>query len=169
MSAEGSTKSLVIVLAGIIVLSGIVISSLLLCDTSPPAQSVAKPSDEFADAITKVSSSAVELDVRDYATGRNIIISRSHPKFESIIEYLEEFRVTLRQPRTVIRAGQTVEVEILHNIAFVLSFKLNDGSKVRFDYAGTELWFKSEGTIYGASANASLGEVLQQIIGSALQ
>jgi hypothetical protein len=123
------------------------------------------PSNDYAKAVEKVSSSATELNIKDYNSPNQITINKSHPEFEVVIKYLAQSKLTRSQPRFVVQEGKKVEVAIPYAIAFILKFHLSDGSEITFDY-GTKIWFNTKDMIYGASINAALFELLKQMVGN---
>jgi hypothetical protein len=123
------------------------------------------PSNDYAKAVEKVSTSATELNVQSYSTQNSQInIDKSHPEFEVVIKYLEQSKLTRSQPRFVVQQGNKVEVAIPYAIGFILKFHLSDGSEVAFDYGSDEVWFNTEEMIYGASVDSGLYEILQKLL-----
>lgn len=121
-------------------------------------------SNDYVKAVEKVSSSATELNIKNYTSPNQIAIDKSHPEFEVIIKYLAQSKLTRSQPRFVVQEGKKVEVAIPYAIAFILKFSLSDGSKVTFDYGTDQFWFNTEEMIYGASVQSGLYEIFQQLL-----
>lgn len=122
------------------------------------------PDYDFTEAVSKVTSSAEELIIKSYLTNHQFMIDKERPEFNAIIDYISKATVTRSQPRFVENEGKTVEATVLHSIGYVLYFKLSDGSGVLFDFGG-DIWFNAADMIYGASVDAAMFELVQQLAG----
>jgi hypothetical protein len=141
----------------------IVITFILMTSASCSPKKI--PSLDYAGAIKKISTSATQLVVKEYTyPSRQVTLEKSSPEFNAIINYLEQSTLTRTQPRFVVQEGKKLEVAIPYSLNYVLVFTLSDGSEISFDYGG-EVWFNTENMIYGASADAGLFDLLNQIFG----
>lgn len=119
---------------------------------------------DYIRAVQNISSSAIGLTIKAYTSDRQILVNKERPEFGSIIDYVKGSKLTWSQPRFVENDAKKTEVAIPYAIAFVLEFPLSDGSSIVFDYGTDQLWFNTKETIYSASVEPGLYQILDKLV-----
>jgi len=118
----------------------------------------------LAAAVLNVTTMATELTVKSYDNHQKATVEKDNPNFKTVINYLAKYVAERTQPRYQEIGGKQQEVQIPYVINFNLTFKLNKGSALTFDYGYDKIWFTSKDMLYAGTVDTGLNDVLMQIL-----
>ena len=123
---------------------------------------------EFSEAVRKITSDSISLEIESYVSGKKLMIDRNDPEFEEILQFLSDASAVRVVSKTQLVDNQAVEVTIPYPYGIFLTFRSKDEAEVWFNSVSSgELWFESDEAIYNVSVNPSLNDVLNQLLSGA--
>jgi len=153
------TNYIAIVVIVVIATAGVYIA------TQPAAPPASTPTSlTVSEAVGKATSDSVRLEMEELASGKGLVIDRDDPEFGEILHYLNDASTMRVVAKTTVVNNQTVSVTVPYPYGVFLTFKLNDGSEVRFDSTSSELWYESDEAVYEASVDPGLYDMLNQLL-----
>ena len=115
-------------------------------------------------------SSSKRVEIYNCATRSGISFDRNSsmlgPVYEKILGYLKSSTLKKATEKTVVQGTTTVSVTIPYPYGYLLTFELNDGSKLKLDLVTENgvgvIWFESESTIYEVQVSSDLVKLLEK-------
>ncbi len=137
---------------------------LTLALTSAACSKKENPSVDLGTAVSNVVSTATELTIKSYDNNQKATVAKDNTDFDKVINYFAKYVAERTQPRYQEIGGKQEEVQIPYVINFNLSFKLNDGSSLVFDYGYDKIWFTTKDMLYAGTVDLGMNDVLTQIL-----
>ncbi len=127
------------------------------------------PRDEFAESVLKVARDSVRLEIARYASGKTVSLTRDTPEYGPIVTALKSSATQQVTSKTtvVIENGtpKRIDVTIPYARGIILTFKLNDGTELKFNCTSSDVWFETDRATYQASVNPDLMPFLERLLG----
>jgi hypothetical protein len=122
------------------------------------------PDIDLGQAVINASTSATELTVKSYREGGQATVLKGSTEYETVITYMAKYTPDRTQPRYHEIAGKTEEVTIPYTLDYMLTFKMNNGPNLVFDFSYDKIWFTTKDTLYAGLVDINMDSVLQQIV-----
>ena len=122
------------------------------------------PSVDLAAAVLNAVTSATEITVKSYDSNQKATLVKGNENFTAIINYFAKYKAERTQPRYQEIGGKQEEIAIPYVVNFNLSFKLNDGSTLVFDYGYDKIWFTTKDMIYAGTVDLGMNDILLKTI-----
>lgn len=122
------------------------------------------PSIDLSTAVLNASSSATELKIESIREDGEGKLLKDSAGFKSVMDIMAKYTADRTQPRYREVAGKTEEVKIPYVLDYKLTFKMEDGSKLVFDYSYDKIWFTTKDTLYAGLVDTGLMEVLAESV-----
>jgi hypothetical protein len=124
--------------------------------------------DEFAESLAKALRDSNTLDVLRYSTGRTVRLTRDDSRYDTLAGSLRASTTqnVTNKSTVVIENGtpKTIDVTVPYALGIVLTFKLGDGSELKFNCTSRNVWFETDRAIFQASVSADLGPLLDKLL-----
>jgi hypothetical protein len=123
---------------------------------------------EYIQAVHDAHTNADDvMEITDYRTGDKFTLKTDDDRFGEIHTFLLNAivqRVTHKTGTTIVN-GQTstVSITIPYAIGYVIIYKPDKTTEVKFTYSGT-IWYESEENIYEVTCTTKLEDVLDEIM-----
>jgi len=123
---------------------------------------------EYVQAVHDAHTNADDvMEITDYRTGDKVTLKTDDARFDEIHTFLLNALVqnVTHKTGTTIVNGQTSTVSgtIPYAIGYIITFKTDETTEVKFVYSGT-IWYESEANIYQVTSTTKLGDMLDDIM-----